>query len=272
MRNLLLIPAILFGISNTTAPDRSAQNNTHIARLYVYTDQNIRPRHRAIVSKALEKRAETHTSTFAKNGTKGKEPLLELGPVTSRARLWKWRSKEKRWDHSTSSVAWPFVALLEYDGTEKPEAYIDWFRRPTSSSDKGAWISDPTFDRYAQHMNAQTFHARDDRYAYMAIADAPSTLYVKEYTWVVRARVSWKNDATETRSGWVLRLHTPKSKPWHAKLLPLVDWTATPSKGKKDVFKTNRRLLEKNQLGVFGTTTVFSFPPIPKTVVPGRGF
>lgn len=75
--------------------------------------------------KALLRRAEVHTSGWQeKNG----KPVVAVGPVREGAAHWHRDEKVK-----PMPAAWPFAAVLEYDGEGKPEAYVDWFRRAKDS-------------------------------------------------------------------------------------------------------------------------------------------
>ena len=91
------------------------------AALYLYTRPLFRQRHAAIVHQALVRRAAVHTSGWEKRGGK---PVLAVGPVNRNAGFWHGEKLVKNIPRT-----WPFVAVLEYDRTGKPEAFIDWFRR-----------------------------------------------------------------------------------------------------------------------------------------------
>jgi hypothetical protein len=254
-------------------------------RLYVYTSPAVRPRHAEVVRRALERRAEVHSSGFAEEDG---APRLALGPVRERVFHWRWR--DGVWDRNTSMpVAWPFVAVLEYDGRGQPRAWIDWFRRPKGSRDGGAWTKDPADQRYARHIGDAYATAHDQRFAYLAIVDTPTGGVVFGNEWVVRARVQWGDEADRVRGGnergdpdgvqqragihiWFERRGADVDD-WAAVQNPLVGWVPRPGPGRRgDASGSSPVERPFEQLAVIGTTTVFTLPPIPDDVPPARGF
>lgn len=249
----------------------------HHLRLYVYTTETIRPRHAEVVQKALLLRATVHSSAFAADlTTSPPTPRLAPGPVNDDVFLW--RHRDQAWDRNTSQTRdWPFVAVLEYDGREHPEAWIDWFRRPRNSRDPGAWLLDPADQRYARHIGDAYATHRDDRFAYVAITDTPSGDVVFGNEWVVRGRVDWHPDEREpVARRAAFRVYFEKARSladWHAVVEPLVEWVPEATPGRRgDARRCLPIEVPGTHCALLGSSVEFELPPVPATVVPARGF
>lgn len=235
------------------------------AALYLYTRPLFRPRHAALVPQALQRRAQAHTSAFQIRDGK---PVLEVGPVNTRVRFWK-----KTGDVGKEiGRAWPLVAVLEYDGAGKPEAFVDWFRRDGDSTSDDGWLLDPGTG-YVEHMNAQVVTAEDAEWCYLAMPDTPTDSHVTTSEFALRGRVRWA-DGSEARLGWWLRFDTPKTrKPddWQVEQTMLCDWRVTVSKPKLGAVDVGPLDDPARQLAVWGSDRVFTFPAMPPGLEPGRG-
>lgn len=253
----------LFGASALLALPLLPQTHPH-ATLYLYTRPLLRPRHTTIVQQALQRRYEAHTSGWQKHDGK---PVLAIGPVGRSAGFW-------HRDELVKDIArtWPFVAVLEYDGDGKPEAFVDWFRRPRSSRSDDGWLLDPGVD-YANHINAEVVTGQDAKWCYLAVPDTPTGDHVGNSEFVIRARVRWA-DGHEARLGWWIWFEAPKTRgtdDWFVEQTPLCDWRvarSTPKLGAVDVGDLDD---PQRQLAVWGSDRVFTFPPMPAGLTPGRG-
>ena len=168
--------------------------------------------------------------------------------------------------------AWPFVAVLEYEGRGKPEAFVDWFRRDRGSRSDGAWVLDPSLG-YAEHINKIAVCHQDERWCYMALVDTPTGRHVGGLEIVVRGRVRWA-DGRRVQKGWWLWLEAPDGKGpevWRAPSTPLVDWRVTGTTDSLGIVATAPVADPDHELAVWGTDTVFRLPDVPATVMPCRG-
>jgi hypothetical protein len=232
------------------------------AALYVYTRSLVRPRHEAVVAKAIAQRVQAHTSGW---GQQDGTPLQRLGPAKG-AGHWKGsRLIKEIW------AAWPFAAVLEYSPDDNPKAWIDWLRRRRGAA-ADSWFYDPP-GIYADHINAETVCDADDRWCYMAVVDTPTGSVIGTNEFLVRGRVSRDQSSTAVR-GWWVRFETPAdqaAEEWTEDLTPLVDWRVDRMQRERGVEATARLDEPTHQLAVWGTRTVFELPSVPAGVRPCGG-
>lgn len=250
----------------TTGAERHAGRKPHHAALFVYTRGFVRPRHVAVVEKALRQRAAAHTSGF---GLRRGKPVLALGPVSGTVRHFKG-------ERITNTVwaAWPFVAVVEFALDGDPKATIDWLRRKRHSRDPGAWFLDPA-GTYVEHINAEVVCHRDARYGYMAVVDTPTGDVIATNEFCIRARVDWAADTSGARGrtsrlGWWVRFDTSRSvepRDWVEILEPLVDWR-TARKAARGVLEVEPVGDPQRELAVWGSGSVQRFPVIPAGMRP----
>lgn len=239
------------------------RGHPHVA-LHIYTRPLFRQRHAAIVQQALEQRAVAHSSGWENRNGK---PVLAVGPVGRNAGYWHGQRLGKR-----ISRTWPFVAVLEYEGTGKPRAFIDWFRRTRGSRSDDAWHLDPNRD-YVNHINEEMVTSQDDRWNYIAVPDTPTGTYVGTAEFAIRARVSWA-DGRRAQLGWWVWFDAPRGArvtDWQVEQTPLVDWRVSESKAKLGAVETAAVADPDRELAVWGTSTVFRFPPMLPGLTPGLG-
>lgn len=235
------------------------------AALHVYSRPLVRPRHAAVLGRALARRAEVHTSGWAE-GTDGL-PILAVGPVHERGAHWHGTKKVK-----PMRPVWPFAAVLEFDGRGKGVAYVDWFRRARGSTSPGGWLLDPNLG-YVDHINAEVVCDRDERWHYLALVDTPTGGHVGGSELVVRARVDWA-DGTSVRKGWWLWFDAPDDRPpdtWTAPQIPLVDWRVVGETPRLGIVATAPVEDRERELSPWGTKEVFRFPAMPPGLQPCRG-
>ncbi|MCU0867105.1 MAG: hypothetical protein MUC36_25255 [Planctomycetes bacterium] len=234
------------------------------AALYVYTDEPVRERHRAIVAAALQKRHAAHTSGWQDTGGK---PKIALGPVNQRAAHW-------HGDEFIKPIGrvWPFVAVLEYAPDGAPEAFLDCLRRVRGRETDDGWMLDPTVGFVAHH-NAQLVTGSDDRFMYLAVPDTPTGGHVSGSEFVHRGRIRWANGATA-----LVGMHTVFEAPqagttsgWRSVQLPLVDWFVTEQTPRLGAVAVGGCELATGELAVWGTGRVFRFPAVPAGLLAGRG-
>lgn len=255
-RQLLASAALLVARPAAAAPRHAA--------LYLYTRPLLRPRHAEVVRLALQRRADAHTSGWERRDGK---PVLAVGPVRNGAAHWRGETLIKPMPR-----AWPFAAVLEYDGSGKPLAFVDWFRRARGNQSPGAWMLDPNLG-YVDHINAEVVCHRDERFSYLALVDTPTGSHVGGSELVIRARVDWA-DGASVRKGWWVWFDSPddqRVEAWTAPQVPLVDWRVTretPSLGIAATAPVDDR---ERELAPWGTDTVFRFPAMPPGLQPCRG-
>jgi len=260
---LAAVPALCTVRAWCNAPAPPIPPHPHAA-LFLYTEPKLRSRHTAIVQQALQQRSRAHTSGW--QDVDGK-PKLALGAVNQRARFWSGEVKGKAIDRT-----WPFAAVLEYDGSGQPLAYLDCFRRAHDSSSDDGWLLDPGVG-YVEHHNAQIVASQDDRFAYLAVPDTPTGGHVGDTEFVIRARVRWADGRT-AQLGWWLWFDAGKNRKvaeWRAQQVPLVDWRVTESTPKLGATAVASVADPDRELAVWGTDRVFRFPVIPAGLTPGRG-
>ena len=210
---------------------------------------------------ALNRRAAEHTSGWRNVGGR---PAIELGPVKGAAAHWRGEKLIK-----AIGRAWPFVAVLEYDGEGKPQAFIDWFKRAKGNKHASAWTLDPLVD-YANHINAEAVCGQDDEWCYMAVMDTPTGHVVGSFEFAIRARIRWADGRTVTK-GWWTWCMASKSTPerdWYMEMVPLVDWRASGRKGRRSCIPLDD---PEHELAVWGTDMVFRFPRMPPGLRPCTG-
>ncbi|MEZ5965835.1 MAG: hypothetical protein R3F56_18510 [Planctomycetota bacterium] len=235
------------------------------AALHLYTRPLLRARHAAVVRMALAQRAAAHTSGW-EQGADGK-PVLAVGPVRDRAAHWRRDQKVKPIDR-----AWPFAAVLEFDGSHKAVAYVDWFRRAHDSRSPDSWMLDPNLG-YVEHINREVVCHRDARFHYLALVDTPTGSHVGHSDLVVRARVDWA-DGASARKGWWLWFEAKNDRSvtaWTAPQVPLVDWRVVRQTPKLGIVETAPVDDRERQLAPMGTSEVFEFPEMPLGLQPCRG-
>jgi hypothetical protein len=256
--------ALLLAARHVAAPRFPGPRPAHPhASLYLYTLPLFRPRHQAIVQAALHKRADNHTSGWLKEAGK---PVLAVGPVGENAGFWHGQKLVKNIYRT-----WPFVAVLEYDGNGKPEAFIDWFRRPRGSSTPDGWLRDPGID-YADHINKEMVTSQDADWHYMAVPDTPTDDHVGTSEFVIRGRVRWQN-GQRAQLGWWIWFDAPKGHnvtDWSVAQIPLVDWCVSKTSPKLGAVATAAVDDPDHELAVWGERTVFTFPAMPPGLQPGR--
>lgn len=242
------------------------QRPTHPhAALYLYTRPRFRPRHAALVQQALQRRAGAHTSGWQ---TRDGRPVIAIGPVNASVNFWK-RTGEIGKDIGR---AWPFVAVLEYDGAGQPEAFVDWFRRPRNSNSDDGWLLDPGVG-YVDHINAEVVTGLDPQWCYLAVPDTPTGSHVGDSEFLIRARVRWA-DGRAARLGWWIWFEAPKARrtdDWFVEQTPLCDWRVAKSLPKLGAVDVGGLDDPERHLAVWGTDRVFTLPVMPAGLTPGRG-
>lgn len=259
-----LASALPQGARGKAAEGTTARPTHPHAAIFVYTRQPVAERHRKVVAAALAARAATLTSAFrmAEGG-----PVVELGPVDDNVNFWKRGRLGKPIDH-----AWPFVVVLEYALDDKPEAYLDCFRRAAGSRHDGGWMLDPNLDFVAHH-NAQIATDQDERFGYLAIPDTPTGTHVGQTEFVHRGRVRWA-DGRQARLGVWTRLemvHRPPVDNWGATHRWLVDWRVTDRSKAGGIIGCGPLLDPERTLAIWGTSRVLDFPEVPTGMRAGRG-
>lgn len=244
-------------------PERSTAPHPHAA-LFVYTQEPVRERHRAIVAAALAKRHAAHTSGWQRQGD---GPKLAIGPVNQRAGFWHREELVKAIDRT-----WPFVVVLEYEPNGRPEAYLDCARRARGRADDDGWMLDPSIG-FVEHHNAQFVTGGDERFAYLAVPDTPTGGHVAGSEFLHRGRVRWA-DGSAASLGVVTWFDAPKAATtddWHSVQMPLVPWRVLDSSPRLGAVAVGGVADPDRELAAWGTTRVLRLPEIPPGLTAGRG-
>lgn len=244
-------------------PVRTAAPHPHAA-LFVYAQEPVRARHRAIVDRALAKRHAAHTSGWQRDGDR---PKLAIGPVNQRAGFWHGDELVKAIDRT-----WPFVVVLEYEPGGGPEAYLDCARRARGRAGDDGWMLDPSIGFVAHH-NAQFVTGGDERFAYLAVPDTPTGGHVAGSEFLHRGRVRWADGRTASL-GMVTWFDAPKAattEDWVSLQTPLVPWRVLEQSARLGAIAVGGVADPDRELAVWGTARVFRLPEIPPGLTAGRG-
>ena len=114
---------------------------------------------------------------------------------------------------------------------------------------------------------------QDARWNYMAVPDTPTSGYVGNAEFAIRARVRWE-DGRRAQLGWWVWFDAPRGRSvadWKVEQIPLVDWLVSKSTPKLSAVQTAAVANPDRELAVWGTDRVFGFPEMLPGLTPGLG-